>query len=49
MLFRILKRLIERNQTEDLVEKIDVFYAVSKISKEEYDTLIGMLKDKEAK
>ncbi len=48
MLFRILRRLIERNRTEDLVEKIDVFYAANKISKEEYDALIGMLKDKEA-
>ncbi|MBQ6756525.1 MAG: hypothetical protein IJP43_06240 [Oscillospiraceae bacterium] len=43
MLYRTLKRLIERGQTEGLEEKIDVFYAAGKLTDEEYDELIRML------
>lgn len=43
MLYRTLKRLIERGQTEGLEEKIDVFYAVGKLTDEEYDELMRML------
>lgn len=43
MIFKILKRMIERNQTEGIEEKIDVFYASGKITKEQYDELISML------
>ncbi len=43
MLVSILKRLIEKGQTDGLAEKIDVFYAVDKISKEEYDELTELL------
>lgn len=44
MLFRTLKRMIERGDIEGLEEKIDVFYAVGKLTQEEYDELIDMLK-----
>lgn len=43
MLYRTLKRLIERGQTEGLEEKIDVFYAAGKLRAEEYDELMRML------
>lgn len=43
MLFRTLKRLIERGHTEGLAEKIDIFYAAGKLSEEEYNELIAML------
>lgn len=42
-LYRTLTRLIERGQTEGLREKIDVFFAVSSISEDEYRELIAKL------
>lgn len=48
MLYRTLKRMIERGQIEGMEVKLDVFYAASKISGEEYTELIGMLPNKEA-
>ena len=44
MLFKALKRMIERNNTIGIEEKIDLFYAADKITKEEYTQLINMLK-----
>lgn len=43
MLFNVLKRMIEREQTDGLREKVDVFYAVGSLSELEYTELIGML------
>lgn len=43
MLYRTLKRLIETGNTDGLEEKIDVFFAVGKLSKAEYDELLDML------
>ena len=43
MLYRTLKRMIERGQTEGLEEKIDVFYAAGKLTEAEYNDLIAML------
>lgn len=43
MLHKILKRLIEKGVTDGLSEKLDVFYATDKISKEEYDELTALL------
>ena len=43
MLYRTLKRLIELGRTDGLEAKIDKFYAVGKLTEEEYDELIGML------
>ena len=41
MLYRTIKRMIERGQTNGLEEKIDVFYAAGKLTEEEYNTLIS--------
>ena len=46
MLYRTLKRLIELGRTEGLEEKIDVFYAAGKLTEEQYNELIEMLKEK---
>lgn len=43
MLYRVLMRLIERNQIDGLSEKIDVFYATEKLTKEEYEKLTDLL------
>ncbi len=45
MLYRILRRMIERGQTEGMSEKLDVFYAADKITAEEYAELSDMLKE----
>ena len=43
MLYKTLKRMIERGQTAGIEEKIDVFYAAGKITEAEYTELIGLL------
>lgn len=43
MLYRVLRRMIERGQTDGLAGKLDVFYAADKISTEEYRELTGLL------
>lgn len=43
MLYRTLKRMIERGQTEGIETKLDIFYAAGKITEAEYSELIGML------
>ena len=43
MLYRALKRMIKRGQTEGIETKLDIFYAAGKISEAEYSELIGML------
>lgn len=44
MLYRMLKRLIELGKTEGLEERIDVFFATGKITEDQYNELIEMLK-----
>ena len=46
MLYRICKRLIERGQTAGLAEKIDVFYALGRITEAEYKELTELLAEK---
>lgn len=46
MLYHTLKRMIERGQTEGMEEKLDIFFAASKISEAEYLELTGMLEGK---
>ena len=46
MLYRTLKRMIERGQTDGLETKIDIFYAAGKLTDEEYQELTAMLKSK---
>lgn len=43
MLYRTLKRLIERRQTTGLEEKIDIFFAAGKLTEAEYQELVAML------
>lgn len=43
MLYRTLKRMIERGQTAGMTEKLDIFYAADKLTEAEYTELTGML------
>lgn len=44
MLYRTLKRIIERGQIDGLEAKLDIFFAASKLTETEYQELIPMLK-----
>lgn len=46
MLYRTLKRMIERGQTDGLEKKIDIFFATGKLSESEYQELVDMLNGK---
>lgn len=46
MLYRTLKRMIERGQTDGLEEKIDIFFAANKLTGSKYEELVAMLKAK---
>lgn len=48
MLYRTLKRMIERGQTEELEGKIDVFYAAGKLTEDEYNSLLVLLHPEKA-
>lgn len=43
MLYRTLARMIERGQTYGMEEKLDIFFAAGKLTKEEYTNLVAML------
>lgn len=43
MLYRTLKRMIERGQTEGMAEKLDLFYAMGRITETEYKELMELL------
>ena len=43
MLYRTLKRLIQRGQTAGMAEKLDIFFAADKLTQEEYAELTAML------
>ena len=45
MLYIIIKKMIERGNINGLSDKLDVFYAYNKLTKEEYTELIEMLKN----
>lgn len=47
MLYRTLKRMIERGQTEGIESKLDIFFAANKLTEEEYNELLAMLPAKE--
>lgn len=49
VLYSILKRLIERGQTDGLQEKLDVFFAVSRLTQEEYTELADLLAGDDSK
>ena len=44
MLYRTLKRMIERGNTSGIEEKIDIFFAADKLTEDEYNALLSMLK-----
>ena len=48
MLYRTIKRMIERGQTDGLEGKIDIFFAATRLTEDEHTELIGMLPKKEA-
>lgn len=43
MLYRTLKRMIERGQVDGMAEKLDIFFAANKITEAEYAELTAML------
>lgn len=43
MLYRTLKRMIERGQTAGMSEKLDIFFAAGKLDKATYTELAEML------
>lgn len=43
MLYRTLKRMIERGQTDGMAEKLDIFFAADKITEAEYAELTALL------
>lgn len=43
MLYRTLKRMIERGNTDGMAEKLDIFFAANKLTKAEYQELTAML------
>lgn len=48
MLYRTLKRMIERGNTTGMSEKLDIFFAADKISEAEYSELTALLAATEA-
>ena len=48
MLYRTLKRMIERGNTAGMTGKLDIFFAADKITEEQYTELMAMLGDEEA-
>ena len=43
MLYRTLKRMIERGNTEGMEEKLDIFFAADKLTEAEYTELVDLL------
>lgn len=43
MLYKTIKRMIERGQTAGMAEKLDIFFAAGKLTQEEYQELAAML------
>lgn len=43
MLYRTLKRMIERGNIAGMSEKLDIFFAANKISEAEYTELTALL------
>lgn len=43
MLYRTLKRMIERGNTTGMEEKLDIFFAADKLTEAEYRELTALL------
>ena len=46
MLYRTLRRMIERGNTEGMQEKLDIFLAADRITADEYAQLTDLLAEK---
>lgn len=47
MLYRTLKRMIERGNTSGMAEKLDIFYAADKLTEAQYLELTAMLEEQQ--
>lgn len=47
MLYRTLKRMIERGRTAGMAVKLDVFFAADRLSRAEYQELAALLEGEE--
>ena len=47
MLSKVIRSLIQKGETEGMREKLDIFYAASRLSDKEYTELVELLKEKE--
>jgi hypothetical protein len=45
MLYRTLKRMIERGQIDGMADKLDIFYAADKLTEAEYIELVALLEE----
>lgn len=43
MTYTLCKRLIEAGRTDNMINKLDIFFAVGRITDDEYIELTGML------
>ena len=43
MLYRTLKRMIQRGNTAGMAEKLDIFFAADKLTEAEYTELTALL------
>lgn len=43
MLFRTLKRMIEKGNTDGIASKLDIFFAAGKLTEAEYTELVALL------
>lgn len=46
MLYRTLKRMIEKGNTAGMAEKLDIFFAADRITEAEYTELTALLESK---
>lgn len=44
MIYRLCKSMIEKGMVDGMQDKLDVFFAMNRISQSEYSELSGMLK-----
>lgn len=47
MIYQICKKLIQMGKTEGLADKIDVYYLAERLTKEQYEELMDLLKGNE--
>lgn len=43
MTYTMIKKLIERDRTDGLLEKVNVFYLNNQLTKAQYEELVGLL------